>query len=605
MEFRILGPLYADAGTGTGPAVISQPLLQTALAVLLIRANRPCSRALLIEALWGTDPPNSPQAALRVCISRLRRSLGDRADRLESVGPPGGRAPGHRQQRGYMMVVRPGELDVDEFTDLVAQGQAELDMGNAAAAAASLIQALALWGDPPLPDLPSNDVTAAAIARLKNHHQAAADVLIDARLAVGEYEQVLGQLRAAVIANPGRERTCAQLMQACQALGMRKEALEVYQLARRTALEQQGAEPGPALAVLYKRILAEEMATDSPASQLSRFSGTPRLPGSQAPAPPADFTGRSREIALIADWLAGPGVPVAVVTGWPGVGKTAAAMVAALQVRERFRDGQLYAELPAVTVVSPASDSQARTITCSYAAKRVIAEAVVRPSDRRPRFRPTEGKSEVRTSGSLARPRTDASRSRRYRSTAVFALRTSPRRLRKYALVSLAAVPIMMLGGAGTALAAAKPAPAPQVTAGGGGMMVAGARTAPAAATPASAPQTIVGGGGWEYGADATGNCGYAGVVANDNGDGHITTAAQLISSLGAMVDGAATIIWSGGGKSGSKTWQPKGVDWISPNTNFDVPQHTEITILLTGYVTTSDGDDCSIENPTFTFRSS
>ena len=68
---------------------------------------------------------------MRVCISRLRRSLGDCACRLDSVGPPGGRAPGHRQQRGYMMTVRPGELDIDEFTDLVAQGQAELDLGNA------------------------------------------------------------------------------------------------------------------------------------------------------------------------------------------------------------------------------------------------------------------------------------------------------------------------------------------------------------------------------------------------------------------------------------------------------------------------------------------
>ena len=54
MEFRILGPLYADAGTGAGPVVISQPLLQSALAVLLLRANRPCPRSMLIEALWGS-----------------------------------------------------------------------------------------------------------------------------------------------------------------------------------------------------------------------------------------------------------------------------------------------------------------------------------------------------------------------------------------------------------------------------------------------------------------------------------------------------------------------------------------------------------------------
>ena len=344
MEFRILGPLYADAGTGSGPAVISQPLLQSALAVLLLRANRPCPRSMLIEALWGSEPPGSPEAALRVCISRLRHCLGDCATRLDSVGPPGGRAPGHRQQRGYMMSVRPGELDVDEFTDLVAQGQSELDMSNAAAAAASFVQALALWGDPPLPDLPESEVIAAAVARLRNQRQAAIDALIDARLAAGEHEQVLGQLRAAVIATPGRERTCAQLMRAYHALGMRTEALDVYQEARQQTLEQQGAEPGPVLAVLYQRILAEELTMETP-PQLGKFSGGGlSLPGSQAPAPPADFTGRSEEVARIVEYLSGPGVRVVVVAGGPGMGKSAIAAVAALQLRRRFTDGQIYAE---------------------------------------------------------------------------------------------------------------------------------------------------------------------------------------------------------------------------------------------------------------------
>ncbi len=348
MEFRILGPLYADAGTGRGAAVIRQPLLQSALAVLLLRANRPCPRGMLVEALWGSEPPGSPDAALRVCISRLRRCLGDCAVRLESIGPPGGRAPGHRQQRGYMMTVRPGELDVDEFTDLVAQGQAELDAGNAAAAATSLVHALALWGDPPLPDLPESEIITADHERLTNLRQAAVDALIEARLAAGDIEQVLGQLRAMVAANPGRERVYDQLMRAYHALGMRKEALDVYQVARRAMREQQGTEPGQVLALLHKRILAEEMASES-AAHLSAISLTaPMLLGWQAPAPPSDFVGRRAEIAAIIDRLSRPSVPVTVITGGPGAGKSATAATAALQLRQRFGDGQLYAELGGV-----------------------------------------------------------------------------------------------------------------------------------------------------------------------------------------------------------------------------------------------------------------
>jgi DNA-binding SARP family transcriptional activator len=345
MEFRILGPLYADARTGSGPAVIRQPLLQSALAVLLLRANRPCPRSMLVEALWASEPPSSPDAALRVCISRLRRCLGDCAARLESLGSPGGRAPGHRQQRGYMMTVRPGELDVDEFTDLIAQGQAELDTGHAAAAATSLVHALALWGDPPLPDLPDSEIVTADVERLTNLRQTAVDTLIEARLAAGEIEQVLVQLRAMVAANPGHELVYDQLMRAYQALGMRKEALDVYQLARRAMREQQGAEPGQALALLYKRILAEEMASES-AAHLSAIALTaPMLLGWQAPAPPSDFVGRDAEITALIDRLSGPSVPITVVTGGPGIGKSATAAAAALKLRQRFGDGQLYAEL--------------------------------------------------------------------------------------------------------------------------------------------------------------------------------------------------------------------------------------------------------------------
>ena len=51
MEFRILGPLYADAGTGSGPAVLGQPLLQSALAVLFFAAF--AGRTIYLDiSLW-------------------------------------------------------------------------------------------------------------------------------------------------------------------------------------------------------------------------------------------------------------------------------------------------------------------------------------------------------------------------------------------------------------------------------------------------------------------------------------------------------------------------------------------------------------------------
>jgi DNA-binding SARP family transcriptional activator len=345
MEFRILGPLHADPGAGQGPVAIRQPLLQSAMTILLLRANMTCPRDWLIGALWGNEPPASPEAALRVCMSRLRRDLGVCALRLETVGPAGGRSPGHRLQRGYRMRVRPGELDLDEFSDLAAQGRAELDMGNTGLAVAVLAQALALWGDPPLPSLPDTPTAAAAAAELLARRDAATDDLIEARLAAGQYEQVLAQLRAAAIADAGNERTSAQLMRTYRALGMLKDALDVYRRARRAMLAELGAEPGPELASLHSQILAEELASDSASAQVG---GLPRLPAWQVPAPPPDFIGREDEIQKIIAGLGGPGAPIVVVTGGPGVGKTVTAAAAALQLRSAFPDGQLYAELGGV-----------------------------------------------------------------------------------------------------------------------------------------------------------------------------------------------------------------------------------------------------------------
>ena len=66
----------------------------------------------------------------------------------------------------------------------------------------------------------------------------------------------------------------------------------------------------------------------------------------QLPPDIAAFTGRQAELAAL-DGLCGGGgpVPIALLTGAPGVGKTALAVRWAHHVREHFPDGQLYADL--------------------------------------------------------------------------------------------------------------------------------------------------------------------------------------------------------------------------------------------------------------------
>lgn len=77
--------------------------------------------------------------------------------------------------------------------------------------------------------------------------------------------------------------------------------------------------------------------------------------GSQLPAGLADFTGRTRARARLTELLSVPaGVPLAVIHGRPGVGKTALAVQVAHDVRPNFPDGQLFVRLGSDQPLGPA-----------------------------------------------------------------------------------------------------------------------------------------------------------------------------------------------------------------------------------------------------------
>ena len=76
----------------------------------------------------------------------------------------------------------------------------------------------------------------------------------------------------------------------------------------------------------------------------------PRSPVCQLPPAVADFTGRQPQAARLAQILSGDrdnrvGVPVVVIVGLPGVGKTTLALQVAHTLRPEFPDGQLWVPL--------------------------------------------------------------------------------------------------------------------------------------------------------------------------------------------------------------------------------------------------------------------
>lgn len=325
MQFKILGPLEVRADSGE-LIEISRPLHRSALAVLLLNAGRPCSASALITALWGDDPPGRPDVSLRSCVYGVRQALA---------------APGRLDTRdsGYLFHVLPGELDLSAFGLLAAQGRDALDRGSPHDAARLLSQALGLWREPPLEDLPQAEVR----ARLADQHHDAQDALMDAELALGHHHDVLARLRGIAAAEPLREHTGAQLMTALYRCGARAEALAAFGRTRLALVGAWGMEPGPELQELHSRILGDDPALGLRPAAVGLTSAAPEPALCQLPAPVPDFTGRTSELSELFTQLPGEGMAVTVISGMPGAGKTALAVRASHLARRGFEGGQLYA----------------------------------------------------------------------------------------------------------------------------------------------------------------------------------------------------------------------------------------------------------------------
>lgn len=245
--FRILGPLEVlDADRAVALGGGRQRAL---LAILLLRANQVVSTDQLIEGLWGESPPPTARQTVQVYVSQLRRVLpvdGLDGRTIETRAP------------GYLLHVGPGELDLDRFEALFAEGRTALAGGDAEHASEILREALGLWRGAPLADFTFEDFAQREIGRLDERRMACVEERIEADLAMGRHADLVAELEALVAEHPVRERLRGQLMVALYGSGRQAEALEVYAAGRRALADELGIEPGGALRELERRILNQD-----------------------------------------------------------------------------------------------------------------------------------------------------------------------------------------------------------------------------------------------------------------------------------------------------------------------------------------------------------
>ncbi|MFJ3876101.1 BTAD domain-containing putative transcriptional regulator [Streptomyces sp. NPDC090077] len=320
-----------------GPeTVVLKPSKPTSLlAALLLHPGAVVSTGYLLHAVWDEEPPATARAALQTCVLRLRRlfaKYGISATTIEAV-------PG-----GYRMRNDPETLDLSLFRLLTAQARAAAGTPEELY---RLREALSLWQGQPLSNVASGMLQRDAVPSLEQERLRALERVCDLELAAGNCHQVLVDLYEGTRRLPVRERFTEQLVEALYRTGRQAEALAEYRTVRERLREELGVDPGPGLRRLELAILrAEELGPSARPEELDPAPPRPaavvrdRAPEPAGPPPVPGFAGRATDLRALALRLTDTGGPrLLVVSGAPGIGKSALAQQSAYEVREAFPGG--------------------------------------------------------------------------------------------------------------------------------------------------------------------------------------------------------------------------------------------------------------------------
>ena len=354
MIYRLLG----DVEIGPDGHLVELPRSHNLLVLtaLLLGANRRVPKTELLRAGWGGAEVGEGQ--VHKAATEVRKLL-DRLGQRDSLRTVAG--------QGYQLNVAEADLDTLLFGRALREAERARAGTGGGDEADHLRFALGLWrGRRPLANVPAGPFEA-EIAELERRRKRAAVRLFDVEVARGNHEGVLDEVQRIAGYYPGDRRLCEQLMVVSYRCDHPTEALDAYERHAAALLAETAEKPDAALRDLKFAIGRGDSAAVAAAESLIAQRGGPARPAAvaapqgpprQLPAEPAPFVGRE-DLAAEAAWLLSRRpdrtVPVVVVSGPGGIGKTALARVVAHRIGAHYPDGQLYAELrdPAGRPVDP------------------------------------------------------------------------------------------------------------------------------------------------------------------------------------------------------------------------------------------------------------
>lgn len=323
------------------------------LAVLVHARGEPVTSDVLMDRVWDGNPPRTAPETLHSYLSRLRGRL---------RGAAGHQALVERTSPGrYRLRVDPDRLDLLCFERLRADARAAAERGETERAVALLREAESLWRGEPLAEF-SGAWAASARTRLVEDFRRVREERIRLELDLGRHADLIGELQEIAARNPLAQKTIGSLMLALYRCGRHDEALTLYRNTRRQLRHEQGIEPAAELRELHQGILGQDgkLAQTPPRST----PATAIKPPNNLPRDTRDFTGRKEQLEFLlrepASGADGPqALPLTVIHGMPGIGKTALAVHAAHRLSAAYPDGQLFLDLRGYSGQAPYDPAEA------------------------------------------------------------------------------------------------------------------------------------------------------------------------------------------------------------------------------------------------------
>ncbi|MFI8322220.1 BTAD domain-containing putative transcriptional regulator [Streptomyces sp. NPDC085529] len=323
-RYDILGPLRM--WRGGEPVAIRGWRPRAVLAGLLLERGGALQDDMLIDMVYGEEPPRSARNQIQQAIHWLRKAG----------------APVIRSENGYSLSVGDAEVDAFAFQAHIEQARTAMRSRLFEEAEKQYRIGLGMWRGEALSGFDTPYFRAAA-ASLEEPRLVALAEHAEALLELGRPHAVIAELRRLTTEHPLRERFQGQLMLALYRDGRQSEALDVYRDLRVRLSEELGVEPSPALDKLHRQMLLQDPLLEHP--RAASAAAPSRVVPRQLPPRTGVLEGRDAELDRTLHALTGDGYPVVVLAGFGGTGKTALALHASHDAVAAFPDGQLFATL--------------------------------------------------------------------------------------------------------------------------------------------------------------------------------------------------------------------------------------------------------------------